>query len=563
MPKDSTPQIATATDLLRAIREPGRDLRRQFRGKPLELAELFHIKFPRKPVEIMKEKGLYDPEKHGPIIPGLRELIEDVCLLRVQAAVVAASRGGGKSLGAAFIEFYLWMIELFDALNLGGSELQADQVYQYLVSFIESNPYWATLIKGDPLQSRTDNTFGAWIRVLASSQKSARSPHAGGRKADGREAGGLLVIDEEAEADPSVVRAALPTVNTARPSVTVRCSTFHNVEGTFAELIDHHDEMGYKYYHWGIFDVCEKCECKKECQSPEPCFREDHYEDFINPDTGQPEKRLVHRAYCGGRAMHAEGWIPMTEIEKLWKGYRRNHGVFEVEAMGLRPPSAGHVIRDMTKYARNIKAVPAHTLYEPFSPVSICVDWGTNKTGLLVWQEQFGGKHVLLHADEISEMGQSEIFGKILGYVYRYKNEFEEVAADIGGGGNYLNPKLREEEGINVRDVNFAEEKEAAAAAWNILNEAEDCVYPAEFEEFHAQVRNWRRKQGRIQKGNDHLCDAAVCYFSKFIERLGTARFRITPKSFQTGIPLDHQPTNHVVTQGRVPIVRSIGSRNR
>lgn len=527
---------------------------------------------PKKPLQVMEDLGIYDPVVHGPIEPGLRDLVLEVCKGEVTSAAVVGPRGGGKSQGVSFIEFFKVFVDDFDALNLGGSELQADQVYQYLLAYIESDEYWQMFVKGETKQSKTETTEHAWIRVLTASQKSVRSPHAGGRKPGGRMAGGILVIDEEAEAAPDIVEAALPTVNTARPSVVVRSSTFHNNEGTFAELIDNHVEMGFKLYRWDIFDVCERCECVDECESPEPCFREDHYEEFVNPESGEMEQKLLHKAYCGGRAMYANGWIPMEEIHKLFRRMKRNHGRWEVEAMGSRPSSAGFVIKDLMAYNRNIVPESGAQLYLPGSPVSICVDWGSVAAGISVWQEQPEDQHVQLHADLIEEAGQTQIFGVILGYVNMYTDDFEEVAADIGGGGNYMNPKLREEHNIEVRDCNFAEEKEAAAAAWNVYNEADKLKYPADHVDQHHQVRNWKRKKGRIAKGNDHLCDANLCYFSKFIDRLGLRNVRVPPRSFRSmpsttaagdSRSLPRATSSEARIGTRRAMVRSIGRRRR
>lgn len=564
----------TAASFLQVLRDPGRNLKDRFKGKPLELAERFGIKLPKKPVIVMMELGVITEEeaieRFGSIEPGLREMVEDVCLLRERNAVAVANRGGGKSYGVSFIEFYLWMVMDFDALNLGGSELQADQVYQYLLGYIESDEFWLTLLRTDPQRERTYKSNDAWVRVLTASQKSVRSPHAGGFR-KGLMRGGVLVIDEEAEAEKDIVEAALPTINTARPSVNVRCSTFHNLEGSFQEVVDNHEEMGYRLYRWDIFDVAERCDCVGVCQSPEPCFREDHIEEYINPETGEPAERLVHKAYCGGRAMYADGWITMEEIITLWKRMRRNHSRWEVEAMGSRPSSAGFVIKDLLKFASNMTPQSPSELYTPGAPVTICVDWGTGNAAIEVWQAQFGGKHVLLHADLLKDNNETQIVGAILGYAHQYRNDLLEVAADIGGGGNYLNKKIREEHRLPVRDVNFAELKEAAVAAWNIMNEAGDTIYPSEHEEFAHQVRNWKRKAGKIAKGNDHLCDAAICYFAKFIDQLGLNRIRVGPRVFSTngdvrdgGQQVSIRPSEASLRPGRrprVPAVRTFGNR--
>lgn len=557
------------SEFLSALRDDGRNLKDKYKGKPIELAEHFGVKLPRKPVLVMLEMGVITEEeakeRFGTVEPGLRELVEDVCLLEVRNAVAVANRGGGKSKGVSFVEFYLWMIEDFDALNLAGSELQAAGVYDYVLGYLDADDFWESEVRGDPQRERTYKTNDAWIRVLTASQKSVRSPHAGGLR-KGMIRGGVLVIDEEAETEPDIVKAALPTINTAKPSVNLRVSTFHNLEGSFQEVVDNHEEMGYKLYRWDIFDVAEKCDCVSECQSSEPCFREDHVERYIDPETGSEEERLVHRAYCGGRAMYADGWIPMEEIETMWKRMRRSHNQWEVEAMGSRPSSAGFVIKDLIAFSNNITDQSAQSLYIAGTPVTIGVDWGTGNGAIDVWQEQFGSKHVLLHSDLLKDNNETQMLGAILGYAHQYRSDLFEVAADIGGGGNYLNKKLRDEHRLPVRDVPFSELKEDGAAAWNLFNDSGDLIIPAEHTEFIHQVRNWKRKNGRIVKGNDHLCDAGICYFSKFIDRLGIRHTRVPPRSFSTNgdvreggkaVSVRTSASRMAGTRPRVPVARS------
>lgn len=478
-----------------------------------------------------------------------------------------------NSQGVSFIEFFLVVVEDFDALNLGGSEFQAEQVYSYLVVYFESDPYWKTLIKsGEPMRERTDMKDGNWIQVLAASPKSTRSRHAGG--GGGKVRGGILVIDEEAEAEPGIVNSALPTVNTASPSITVRSSTFHKAVGSFQELIDNHVSMGYKLYFWDIIDVAQRCDCIGSCQNPEPCFREDHVEEYIDPEETDPakqvKKRLVHRAYCGGRAMYADGWISMKEIVKLWMSMNRNHSQWEVEAMGSRPSTSGYVIKDHTKLAENVTEKSGMDLYIPGGGfITVCVDWGTVAAGIEVWQEQFdidrgGEKHVLIACEQIEQAGLVEISSSVMGYVMQFVDDFQEVAADIGGGGNYLNPHLRSTYGIEVRDVNFNQEKESGIAAFNILSENNRVVIPQQFELMISQLRRWRRNNGgQVMKGNDHLCDAMVCNFSKFVDRMGIAVYRVLPQTFNAGGAFstnDQRPNQGFTADNRVPIAFGFGS---
>lgn len=533
MKKSDIPELQSVGSFLDVLSESERDLRTIYYDDPIGLAERLGLLMPEKPVVVMQREGVYDPEKHGPITPGLREWVQDVCSVNEEATVAVAGRGCGKSMGVSFIEFFLVFIKKFDALNFGGSESQAQNVYLYLQKYIESDPYWQDLVKGESLQSQTTLIFNNWIKVLTASPKSVRSPHAGGHVNGGM--GGLLVIDEEAETDATLVKDALATVNTANPSVICRCSTFHNAVGSFAEIVENHEEMGYKIYRWNIFDVAKKCDCVGECQSEERCFREDHWEVVTDPNTGITENKLIHKAHCGGKAMYASGWVNMSEIVKLWKGYRRNHAIFEVEAMGSRPTSAGFVIKDKGKLDENIvKDNDPRGQYKDGFPISICVDWGSDRAAISVWQEQFPDIHVVLHAEQYEEYGESQILGEIVGLYNKYGNEVFEIAADIGGGGSYLNPKMREEYRYHVRDVNFAQENETAASAWNIYNEANKIVIPERFEEFIKQIKKWRRVNTKIGKGNFHICDTGLVYFARFVDRLQIRRAPVGPKKINT-----------------------------
>ncbi len=280
-----------------AVLDKEGDAIEQWRGKPIELAEKLGIVVAKKPFHTMKALGLYD----GPIEPGQRELIEDVCLGKTRNAAVLACRGGGKSLTVAFIEMYMFLFEGFDCINLGGTKKQAESVYNHIKNFLANPELKLESFCEDIHSEKITGLNGSWIRLLAASEKAIRSPHAGGRKIDGRMAGGMLVIDEESKADPNMVVDALPMINTGNPQVTIRLSTFDEATGTFADLIKNHIEYGFKLYKWDAMDICTPCDCKTEgteCGSREPCFRNDHFEEVINENTGLPERKLQHRAYC-------------------------------------------------------------------------------------------------------------------------------------------------------------------------------------------------------------------------------------------------------------------------
>jgi len=344
-------------------------------------------------------------------------------------------------------------VNTHNCLNMGGSEQQAFAVYRYLQRFIKSHPFWRDWYPTIQLQN-TESKVGAWIKVLTASQKSIRSPHAGGIRPDlesglsqeqiqqmdageleeyldthdipTRDVGGILVFDEEAEAEREIVMGVLPTVNTARPSVILRLSTFHRTDGTYGELIDHVDEMGYQEYSWDIFDVAEKCEYKcSECPGG-PDFSQDIFHITVDETTGKEEVVMKHPAYCAkqrvdgtweGKAHYSSGWVPMEEIFQAWRESNHDCDYFEVEFMGWKPSQAGKVFKDRKRLEESW--VP--TQYIPGHPCTITIDWGLKgECAVEVWQEQPAGVKALLECEVFTQTRDTYIYEVVKGFGRKY-----------------------------------------------------------------------------------------------------------------------------------------------
>lgn len=468
--------------------------RRFYKGKPIECGEeLFGLIFPRKPC--------------GDTSPGLREFIEDVGTGRVTRACLCAPRGGGKSLGLSFVEFFHNYTNNYDWLNLGGSEKQAEAVYGYLTQYVSILPEIQDFYS-EPMRTNTENKEGAWIKVLAASTKSIRSPHAGGirltiGKRDGVARGGGLTIDEECEADEEIVMGAIPMVNTAEPSFILRASTFHRLDGTFKTLVDNHEEMGYTIYKWDCFDVCQPC--TKDCAECYPDFAQDIWEG----------NKLVHPAYCGGKAKDSVGWIPIDEIFQDWRECLYNRDWFEVEMMGWRPSSAGLVIKNMKRF--EMDCVVDHWPHHPGSRATITIDWGMKGECVVqVWEEQPGGICALMESEHYDHQeSESFIYEVVKGFGHQYRTN--KVRPD--SSHPYCNATLMNDARyrMDVEEVNFQTEKELGAGAINAKVDAGLVRIPRQHTILLRQLRGWRRDKGKIVKKDDHGCDAALCFFSKFL----------------------------------------------
>ena len=67
---------------------------------------------------------------------------------------------------------------------------------------------------------------------------------------------------------------------------------------------------------------------------------------------------------------------------------------------------------------------------------------------------------------------------------------------------------------MDVYEVNFQTEKERGVGALNAMVEQGRVQIPQRYKQMRKRGRNWRRVNGKIQKGDDHEWDAAICYFS-------------------------------------------------
>ena len=494
--------------------------KRYYAGKPIELAEeLFGLTFPKKPTNNQ--------------FPGLREFIEDVGKLRITRACIQAPRGGGKSLGLSYVEWFHNYVNDFDWLNLGGSEKQAEAVYGYMTQYVTILPEIEAYYN-EPLRSHTENKSGAWIKVLAASTKSIRSPHAGGIQLSnmigggsgsngGSGRGGGLTIDEECEADESIVMGAIPMVNTAEPSVICRASTFHRLDGTFKTLVDNYEEMGYKLYKWDCFDICKPC--TRDCADCYPDFRDDIWEG----------NELVHPAYCGGKAKMSNGWMPIEETFQSWRESLYNRDWFEVEMMGWRPSSAGLAIKNAKKL--NEVCIVDRWLPQEASHATITIDWGMKGECVVqVWQEQRGGLVSVAESEHYDHQeSEAFIYETVKGFGHKYHTN--KVRADSSHpycNGTLANdPRYR----MDVTEVNFQTEKELAVGAINAKVDAGLVRIPSKHSILIRQLRGWRRERGKIVKKDDHGCDAAICFFSKFLpEDLVFQAVRVPLLTMKVGI---------------------------
>jgi len=419
--------------------------------------------------EVLERFGLQLPPKPF-------ELFDDVFSGRIKRAVVAAGRGCGKSWTAAGIETAMFAYKGYDWFNIGGSKTQAKKVYDKMQDFINYD-YRITKNIIKSIQSETKHKDGQFIAVAAASSTQIRSQHFGSKNR-----GGGLTIDEEDDADENIIKAALPTVNTAHPSVIIRMSTQQKRVSTFQFVYKNAGRLGYKSYHWDVFDVCDRCTDK--CKN---CIKE------------------FREKYCKGKAKSNKyGWITVAEIKQMWRESDENKEWFEVEFMGWEAKK-GLFVYDKESIEKCV--VPVTTYYAG-NPTFLGIDWGWVKDRCVFLVMQMQGKNrIILKTKALTRPSMQVVFHTVQELYNQYK--FDVILPD--SSHTFENNELAIKH-WKVSPVVFAKEKETGIS--NVNNGFERGLYriPANESKLIDQLINYRYdKNGKPIKKDDHYCDALLC----------------------------------------------------
>jgi hypothetical protein len=449
------------------------------------------------------DPALFFAERGVRFFAEFKRLFDDLYSLKTRKAVVLAPRGGGKTFGAAILATAFFLFKDFDAGIVAGSETQALTLYSYILEWLELPETEESV---DRLR-RSDlaGIHGNRIVAKTASARSIRGMHLGRGKR-----GALLIIDEEAEAEEDVVRAARYTVRTAEPALILRASTFHKLTGSFARLVEDCSSQGYELYRWSSFDIARPCPYECKC-CPVNEFRE---------------------KYCKGKAKQSQGWIDIDEIAGEWRDTNRE--TFEVEVMGLRPASAGCVIDPQAIDRAVIKGgeVRDDVCYGCYG-----IDWGFAGMTAVVVLGLSGDNVYVLHTEAFHRQGVDAIVSRLKELRERFG--LREVYAD--SSHPFENSRLRDEgfavwgrvpaggasapssETLGVPFVSF---KEEGVSILSYLFEKGRIRIPERHTALLSQLRTWRRDaQGHIVKKDDHFPDALIAAMMKLkLQGIGLSR---------------------------------------
>jgi len=179
--------------------------------------------------------------------PFQSEFLREVQGLKSKNIVIVAGRGIGKTLSLSVVAlWYVFILSITErrpmkVVILGGSLVQAQICYNYIMEFISRIPFLQEQLAKEPTQKEILFKDGSWIKPLPASEKSIRGHHPD-----------LLIIDEAAQVEDNILFAALPMTS---PSPYARhiFSTTPHLGQSWIENIWEKQER-YEYPSWKFFN---------------------------------------------------------------------------------------------------------------------------------------------------------------------------------------------------------------------------------------------------------------------------------------------------------------------
>ena len=270
----------------------------------------------------------------------------DLFFEKVKAALGFGSRGSGKTLGVAILNFLdMRFKDGCDVATAGATLDQARKGYNYFTKMVLQPEFLPWLVT-DPTQSLTKCRNGSQLEILTGTVKGLNSPHP--LKAR---------IDEVELMDWSVLQEGL-SMSMAKPHLPwigqdVFTSTRKVASGTMQRLLNESDDKGITVYRFCIWETLSRCH--RDCQK----------------DTKFGDCPAYER--CQGKAHDCHGWYPLDDF--IQKVRVLDKDTFEAQWENKRPSAATLVYGNSFNEATHVVTpfeIPLHW------PVISAVDFGAN-----------------------------------------------------------------------------------------------------------------------------------------------------------------------------------------
>jgi hypothetical protein len=396
----------------------------------------------------------------------------------------------------------LWYLKQRKVVNMGGSFVQAQIVYNYFKSYCDTDPTINSHIDGVAKMTETKANEGHTFSCVTASTKQTRGKHPD-----------VFISDETCETSDELIHSALPMVDSSQNPLVIMASTFHKIYGIFQETWDSAEERGYLRIQWDIFDVCKP-------------FPADYWEqDDIKRIQGI--ERL--KAHARGRTGDVNGWVPIENVVQAWRE-KPTEDWFEVEYLGSRPSAAGLVLKpeDVDSAMFDSEIEKRYNYIQGATSV-LGIDWGFSSMTSVV--------ELMAHADEVvvmldnknyHQISSDQIITDVIRKVRAHGIRF--IYADSAGKfeNNALQNALNKAGiGCKVIEVVFSKEKIGMLGNFRAHFEQKKYKVPRKIlrngkwtdnTEAYWQYKRYRYEAGTDKplKKDDHIPDATMCAMQHF-----------------------------------------------
>lgn len=469
-----------------------------FGDKPITLLRLLdsQIRFPKKLRTIFAYLWLQQDPQGNP----------------ARRFVLKGPRGGGKTKLMAAIGFCRWLLKHRSRVVMGGSLVQAQQVYGYFSGHCYSHPQIILALPGEPTMKQTLSDVGKYYKAVAASQKQVRGPHPDD-----------LDIDEACEAKDEIILSALPMVNSSPDPFILMTSTFHKIFGFFQETWDQADRRGWVRLSWDIFDVTLSFD---EDIWKNPKLLEE-IPDLSIAQAG--DQSLEFRAQ--GRTGDPEGWVPIANIIQAWRE-KSTTDWFDVEMMGSRPSAAGLVNNPEDVDACIVGALGQGMQWVDGSDVAAGLDWGfSGMTAFEVYMAMKDQKKSNIMSRTWTQTQSHVIIRSVVKEVRDFRIRF--IFADSSHPfenkdlQNALS-KLAQETGhrCTLIEVKFSVDKEAMLGNYRAHFQRRLLRIPKMYQEAIWQHKryHYQPKSDKPAKEADHIPDATMLALKRWQLNLQASR---------------------------------------
>ena len=223
-------------------------------------------------------------------------------------SVTLANRGGGKTQILGLLEGTELELKHAEIGHVAATLGQADKLRSYVRKYIDT--LIPEIVIGDAARQVRLTTGGA-LEILAATLKGVNAPHPR-----------YVSIDEFDEIDEVVWLQALSMAmgTDADPQTATRVlSTWKFPIGLMTDMLEHHEERGFRVWRWCVFETLQQC-TRESCSQ---CEEAVCYDRLGKPHTWA--------SVCDGKARKSRGYMLLDDVVAKFRAMSGHFETFQSE----------------------------------------------------------------------------------------------------------------------------------------------------------------------------------------------------------------------------------------